>query len=151
MSLQVWRLGGYGYSRRLSLSILLHLFSPPIPPTLSSPLPSLPLPHPILPPPQTSAPPWNRTGEPVRGSTALLTGYLVAYTQLIPEHQVQIFGRLKIRVKVSVFLALLCNSLSMVSCELLSGIGIGVHVDAEVDSGLDLVWEIRRTPLGSPF
>ncbi|KAG7561833.1 hypothetical protein FFLO_02734 [Filobasidium floriforme] len=51
------------------------------------------------------------TGEPVRGSTALLTGYLVAYTQLIPEHQVQIFGRLKIRVKNTPGIALLASNI----------------------------------------
>lgn len=31
---------------------------------------------------------------------ALQTGILVAFTQLIPEHQVQLFGVLKARVKV---------------------------------------------------
>ncbi|KAG8716939.1 hypothetical protein FRC08_008512 [Ceratobasidium sp. 394] len=34
-----------------------------------------------------------------RGQSALQTGILVAFTQLIPEHQIQIFGVLKIRVK----------------------------------------------------
>jgi hypothetical protein len=38
--------------------------------------------------------------EPIRGTTALITAYLVAFTQLIPEHQVQLFGRLRLRVKV---------------------------------------------------
>ncbi|CAG7847326.1 SubName: Full=Related to human PL6 protein {ECO:0000313/EMBL:CCA67679.1} [Serendipita indica DSM 11827] len=33
------------------------------------------------------------------GLTALQTGVLVAFTQLIPEHQVQFFGSLRIRVK----------------------------------------------------
>jgi hypothetical protein len=33
---------------------------------------------------------------------ALQTGFLVAFTQLIPEHQVQLFGGLaKLRVKVT--------------------------------------------------
>lgn len=32
---------------------------------------------------------------------ALQTGVLVAFTQLIPEHQVQLFGVLKMRVKVN--------------------------------------------------
>ena len=32
---------------------------------------------------------------------ALQTGVLVAFTQMIPEHQVQLFGVLKMRVKVS--------------------------------------------------
>lgn len=40
------------------------------------------------------------------GLMALQVGFLVAFTQLIPEHQVQLFGGLfKIRVKVS----FLCN------------------------------------------
>ncbi|KAG8740530.1 hypothetical protein FRC10_004180 [Ceratobasidium sp. 414] len=34
-----------------------------------------------------------------RGQSALQTGILVAFTQLIPEHQIQVFGVLKIRVK----------------------------------------------------
>ena len=38
--------------------------------------------------------------EPIRGTTALITAYLVAFTQLIPEHQVQLFGRLRLMVKV---------------------------------------------------
>ncbi|KAJ9122452.1 hypothetical protein QFC22_001877 [Naganishia vaughanmartiniae] len=38
-------------------------------------------------------------GPPIQGQTALQTGFLVAFTQLIPEHQVQIFGKLRIRVK----------------------------------------------------
>ena len=33
------------------------------------------------------------------GLTALQTGVLVAFTQLIPEHQLQFFGSLRIRVK----------------------------------------------------
>ncbi|THH11605.1 hypothetical protein EW145_g529 [Phellinidium pouzarii] len=33
------------------------------------------------------------------GTMALQTGILVAFTQLIPEHQVQVFGLLKVRVK----------------------------------------------------
>ncbi|KAH8119830.1 DUF1751-domain-containing protein [Phellopilus nigrolimitatus] len=33
------------------------------------------------------------------GQMALQTGILVAFTQLIPEHQVQVFGMLKVRVK----------------------------------------------------
>lgn len=35
-----------------------------------------------------------------RGLMALQTGCLVAFTQIIPEHQVQVFGMLKVRVKV---------------------------------------------------
>ena len=38
---------------------------------------------------------------------ALQTGILVAFTQLIPEHQVQVFGVLKVRVKVRVTLLIL--------------------------------------------
>ena len=34
------------------------------------------------------------------GQMALQTGVLVAFTQMIPEHQVQLFGVLKMRVKV---------------------------------------------------
>jgi hypothetical protein len=34
------------------------------------------------------------------GQMALQIGVLVAFTQLIPEHQVQLFGVLKMRVKV---------------------------------------------------
>lgn len=52
----------------------------------------------------------NSEGPPIRGSTALLTGFLVAYTQLIPEHQVQIFGKLKIRVKNTPGIALLASN-----------------------------------------
>jgi hypothetical protein len=105
----------------------------------SSPLPSLTHSNSILRPASPShlrklCPGGDRTGEPVRGSTALLTGYLVAYTQLIPEHQVQIFGRLKIRVKVSLFFTLACTLIPMVSCEVLSGIGIGF--DTDVDFGI---------------
>ena len=41
-------------------------------------------------------------GTQYHGLTALQTGFLVALTQLIPEHQLQIFnGRLKLQVKVS--------------------------------------------------
>ncbi|MBW0485187.1 hypothetical protein O181_024902 [Austropuccinia psidii MF-1] len=38
-------------------------------------------------------------GMSYRGLMALQTGFLVAFTQLIPEHQVQLFGLIKIRVK----------------------------------------------------
>ena len=34
------------------------------------------------------------------GQMALQAGLLVAFTQIIPEHQVQVFGVLKVRVKV---------------------------------------------------
>jgi len=38
-------------------------------------------------------------GMEYHGQMALQTGILVAFTQLIPEHQVQVFGVLKVRVK----------------------------------------------------
>lgn len=38
-------------------------------------------------------------GSSYRGMMALQAGFLVAFTQLIPEHQVQLFGVLKVRVK----------------------------------------------------
>lgn len=42
-----------------------------------------------------------RYGMPYHGLMGLQVGFLVAFTQLIPEHQVQIFGGLaKMRVKV---------------------------------------------------
>jgi len=42
-----------------------------------------------------------RYGTPYHGQSGLQAGFLVAFTQLIPEHQIQLFGKLKIRVKVS--------------------------------------------------
>ena len=41
------------------------------------------------------------------GQMSLFTSVLVAFTQLIPEHQVQILGFFKVRVKVSVILYVL--------------------------------------------
>lgn len=41
------------------------------------------------------------------GQMALFTSVLVAFTQLIPEHQVQIFGFFKVRVKVTDILKVL--------------------------------------------
>ncbi|KNZ57773.1 uncharacterized protein VP01_2077g6 [Puccinia sorghi] len=38
-------------------------------------------------------------GSSYRGMMALQAGFLVAFTQLIPEHQVQLFGVIKVRVK----------------------------------------------------
>ncbi|POW14682.1 hypothetical protein PSHT_07337 [Puccinia striiformis] len=38
-------------------------------------------------------------GSSYRGMMALHAGFLVAFTQLIPEHQVQLFGVIKVRVK----------------------------------------------------
>jgi hypothetical protein len=63
-------------------------------------------------------------GLPYHGLSGLQVGFLVAFTQLIPEHQVQLFGRLKVRVKVSagwffetVLASLaLCRSLPILSC-----------------------------------
>lgn len=43
----------------------------------------------------------GRYGTPYHGQSGLQAGFLVAFTQLIPEHQIQLFGKLKIRVKVS--------------------------------------------------
>lgn len=40
-----------------------------------------------------------RYGMEYHGQMGLQTGILVAFTQLIPEHQVQVFGVLKVRVK----------------------------------------------------
>jgi hypothetical protein len=45
------------------------------------------------------------------GLQALQVGFLVAFTQLIPEHQVQVFGGLiKVRVKVRILSITLFNS-----------------------------------------
>ncbi|KGB79954.3 hypothetical protein CNBG_5892 [Cryptococcus deuterogattii R265] len=38
-------------------------------------------------------------GLPYHGMTGLQVGFLVAFTQLIPEHQVQLLGKVKLRVK----------------------------------------------------
>ncbi|KAL0243419.1 hypothetical protein I308_105385 [Cryptococcus tetragattii IND107] len=38
-------------------------------------------------------------GLPYHGMTGLQVGFLVAFTQLIPEHQVQLLGKIKLRVK----------------------------------------------------
>lgn len=43
-----------------------------------------------------------RYGMDYHGTMALQTGILVAFTQLIPEHQVQFFGAFNVRVKVCV-------------------------------------------------
>lgn len=40
-------------------------------------------------------------GIPYHGLTGLQSGILVAFTQIIPEHQIQLFGIIKARVKVS--------------------------------------------------
>jgi hypothetical protein len=40
-------------------------------------------------------------GLPYHGLSGLQVGFLVAFTQLIPEHQIQVFGIIKMRVKVS--------------------------------------------------
>ena len=48
------------------------------------------------------------------GQMALQIGVLVAFTQLIPEHQVQLFGVLKARVKVCHFLVSDENTLNVV-------------------------------------
>lgn len=41
----------------------------------------------------------DRYGMSYHGLMALQTGFLVGFTQLIPEHQVQLFGLIKMRVK----------------------------------------------------
>ena len=48
-----------------------------------------------------------RYGMQYHGQMALFTSVLVAFTQLIPEHQVQIFGFFKVRVKVTDILKVL--------------------------------------------
>lgn len=44
----------------------------------------------------------HSSGIPFHGLSALQSGILVAFTQIIPEHQIQLFGVLKARVKVGV-------------------------------------------------
>lgn len=39
-------------------------------------------------------------GVPYHGLSGLQSGILVAFTQIIPEHQIQLFGVIKARVKV---------------------------------------------------
>jgi hypothetical protein len=43
----------------------------------------------------------SRYGLPYHGQSGLQVGFLVAFTQLIPEHQIQLLGKIKMRVKVS--------------------------------------------------
>jgi hypothetical protein len=45
--------------------------------------------------------PSTRFGLPYHGLSGLQVGFLVAFTQLIPEHQLQLLGAIKVRVKVS--------------------------------------------------
>ena len=43
---------------------------------------------------------------------ALQTGFLVAFTQIIPEHQVQLFGglaKLRVKASTSIILAFTCG------------------------------------------
>ena len=47
-----------------------------------------------------------RHGMQYHGQMALQTALLVAFTQLIPEHQVQVMGVIKARVKVCNFATL---------------------------------------------
>jgi hypothetical protein len=42
----------------------------------------------------------DRYQQQYAGQMALQAGVLVAFTQIIPEHQLQLFGSFKIRVKV---------------------------------------------------
>lgn len=51
----------------------------------------------------------NRWGLPYHGLSGLQVGFLVAFTQLIPEHQLQLLGKLKVRVKVSCLSFLHCS------------------------------------------
>lgn len=46
----------------------------------------------------------RRYGMRYHGQMALQIALLVAFTQLIPEHQVQVFGFIKARVKVRILL-----------------------------------------------
>lgn len=41
-----------------------------------------------------------RSGTAYHGLSGLQSGFLVAFTQIIPEHQIQLFGVIKVRVKV---------------------------------------------------
>lgn len=43
---------------------------------------------------------WFSYGQQYHGQMALQIAVLVAFRQIIPEHQVQLFGVLKARVKV---------------------------------------------------
>ena len=58
---------------------------------------------------------------------ALQTGILVAFTQIIPEHQVQVFGLLKVRVKVREFLVVMRRPLSSVLSAPADGVRDIVH------------------------
>ena len=57
-----------------------------------------------------------RHGQYYHGQMALQTGILVAFTQIIPEHQVQVFGVLKARVKVSLLLEQVLHFMSRLTC-----------------------------------
>ena len=52
------------------------------------------------------------------GQMSLQIAILVAFTQLIPEHQVQVFGVLKARVKVRRSFTSKTNGLTFFSCRL---------------------------------
>jgi len=51
---------------------------------------------------------YESFGMPYHGQMALQIAILVAFTQLIPEHQVQLFGVIKARVKVGYLLSRHC-------------------------------------------
>ncbi|KAH9932406.1 eukaryotic integral membrane protein [Amylocystis lapponica] len=55
-------------------------------------------------------------GQQYHGQMALQIGVLVGFTQLIPEHQVQLFGVLKARVKASATLPMSYVTFSTVMC-----------------------------------
>lgn len=58
---------------------------------------------------------------------ALQIGVLVAFTQLIPEHQVQLFGVLKTRVKVRTPTSRLCVNFDTFISDATNGIPGLVH------------------------
>ena len=51
----------------------------------------------------------RRYGQQYHGLMALQIGVLVGFTQIIPEHQVQVMGVIKARVKVCSFSHLICK------------------------------------------
>ncbi|WVW84452.1 hypothetical protein I302_106486 [Kwoniella bestiolae CBS 10118] len=53
-------------------------------------------------------------GLPYHGLSGLQVGFLVAFTQLIPEHQVQLLGKFKVRVKTLPGIHLLISNVAVV-------------------------------------
>lgn len=62
---------------------------------------------------------------------ALQTAILVAFTQIIPEHQVQVFGFIKTRVKVSYNVLL----------------NLGTSIEAIIDSSYGISYSFHRALL----